>query len=345
MASRSLCPTALFGLVGVIALAGAALGAPQSQEKKKTHMVVRFVGYQDDGKYRYQGKPVMTLAVEPIEGGQPVQLVVPNKDMNANRIDPIPQVLDVVRNAKRGDPIKIELDDAKPRPWVTYVKPYTLKPGETDPHAYVFENTFRKEEGKGSYTAVVLSKFDEHTVVAVSQKRDKEGDMASDTAILGLLQNLKSGEVVEADIRPGGATPVLMGLERYAPPQNAKFVKASEQEIDGQKAPAVELERGGKPVTAIVAGKTVGKRWVPDAKVMAAVKKLKPDAEVVFRARDDGGKLWLKEIEPAPKKDGEEGSAVSRGSRTASREPSSRERAGGVDKKKMEGTEKGLGDK
>jgi hypothetical protein len=92
----------------------------------------------------------------------------------------------------------------------------------------------------------------------------------------------------------------------------------TEQDVDGQKAPAVELERDGKSVTAVVAGKLQGKRWVPDPKVLAAAKKLKPDAEVVFRARDDDGKLWLKEIEPAPK--AAEESARGRGAHpTASR--------------------------
>ena len=274
-----------------------------AQEKKKTSTVVRYLGHQDDGKYRYQGKQVMVVALEPLGGGRPVELVVPNRDMGpkGDKFDPIPQVADVVRGLKKGDTIKIELDDTRPRPYVTSAKPYKLKTGETDPNAYVFENTFRKEDGRSTYTAVVLSRFDEHTTVAVQQKRDNEGDMASDTAILNLLQKLKTGEVVEAEIKEGGRTPILTSLERYAPPQEGKFVKMTEQEVDGQKAPAVELERDGKPVTVPVTGKLQGKRWVADPKVLSAAKRLKPDTEVVFRARDDEGKLWLKDIQPAPK--------------------------------------------
>ena len=292
-------------LIAAIVLGG-ALRPAVAQEKKKTTMVVRYVGHTDDGKSRYQGKQVMILAFEPLSGGRPVELVVPNRDMGArsdNKFDPVPQVADVVRGLKRGDVMKIELDDTKPRPFVTSARPYKLKAGETEPNGYVFENTFRKEEGRSTYTAVVLSRFDEHTTVAVQQKRDKDGDMASDAEIIELLQKLKTGEVVEAEITggSGGRTPILTSLERYAPPQTGKFVKVSEQDVEGQKAPAVELEREGKPVTAIVVGKVQGKRWVPDGKVLAAAKKLKPDTEVVFRARDEDGKLWLKEIEPAPK--------------------------------------------
>jgi hypothetical protein len=295
MPSRALW---LRALIGAFVLGG-LLGPAMAQEKKRTRMVVKYLGHQDDGKHRYQGKPVMLLGVEPLEGGRPVELVVPNKDMNGDKYDPIPQVAETVRDLKRGDIIKIELDDAKPRPYVREAKRYKLKPGESDPRTYVFENTFRKEEGRSTYTAVVLSRFDEPITVAVQQKRDKEGDMSSDVAILELLQKLKTDELVEAEIKEGGRTPVLTSLERYAPPQNGKFVKLAEQDVEGQKAPAVELEREGKPVTALVAGKMQGKRWVADAKVLAAAKKLKPDAEVVFRARDDDGRLWLKEIEPA----------------------------------------------
>jgi hypothetical protein len=265
----------------------------------------------------------MLLAVESLDG-RAAELIVPNRDMNkSDRIDPLPRVLDVVRALKKGDVIRIELDDSKPRPYVVDAKPYKLKPGETDPKAYVFENSFRKEEWRSTYTAVVLSRFDEHTTYAVQQKRDKDGDMSSDPAIIGLLPKLKTGDVVEAEVKPGGPTPVLTNLERYAMPQNGKFVKVTEQDVDGQKAPAVELERDGKAVTAVVAGRLQGKRWVPDPKVLAAAKKLKPDAEVVFRARDDDGKLWLKEIEPAPK--AAEESARERGARpTASRESTPR---------------------
>lgn len=301
MTSRAFCFPAMVGAV-VIA---ASLSSTLAQEKKKNQMVVRYVAHQEDGRFRHMGKPVMLLAVEQLGGGRPVELIVPNRDMNkSDKIDPLPQVLDNVRSLKRGDVIKIELDDSKPRPYVVAARPYKLKEGESEPNAYVFENSFRKEDGRLTYTAVVLSRFDEHMTFAVQQLRDKDGDMASDAGILDLLQKLKTGDVVEAEIR-SGRIPILTGLERYAPEQKGKYLKLSEQDVNGQKAPSVELERDGKPVTAIVVGKVQGKRWVADARVLSAVKKLKPDAEVVFRAREDDGKLWLKEISPAPVKKAE----------------------------------------
>ena len=288
----------LHAVVGAAVLFG-VLRPAAAQEKKYVRMVVRYVGHHDDGKYRYMGKPTMLLAVEPLEGGRTVELVVPNKgqgDIKNDKYDPIPQVAETVRELKRGDVIKIELDHSKPRPFVREAKRYELKPGEEDPNAYVFQSNFRKEDGRSRYMAVVLSRYGEQTTVAVQQKRDKEGDMVSDPAVLEMLQNLKAGEIVEAEIRETGSTPVLTSLERYAPPQNARFIKLTETDVEGQKAPAVELEREGKPMTAIVVGKMQAKRWTPDGKVLAAAKKLKPDADVVFRARDANGRLVLKEI-------------------------------------------------
>ena len=297
---RALCGALTATLVAAFFVASAAMA--QEKEKKITRMVVKYLGHQDDGKHRYQGKPVMLLGVEPLEGGRPVELVVPNRDMKGDKFDPIPQVAETVRDLKRGDVIKIELDDTKPRPFVREAKRYKLKPGETEPNTYVFENTFRKEDGRSTYTAVVLSRYDEQITVAVPQKRDKDGDMASDTAMLALLQQLKTKEVVEAEVREGGRMPTLARLERYSPPQNGKFVKLSEEEVEGAKAAAVEIQGAdGKPVKAIVDGKVIGKRWTTDNRVLGAAKKLKPETEVVFRLRDEGGKQYLKSIEPAPK--------------------------------------------
>jgi hypothetical protein len=345
MLSRALWMRAL-----VLTLFGAfLLGGPPRRafaQEKRTRMVVKYLGHQDDGKHRYQGKPVMLLGVEPLEGGRPIELVVANKDMKGDKYDPVPKVAETVRDLKRGDVIKIELDDTKPKPLVREATRYKLKPGETEPHTYVFENTFRKEEGRSSYTAVVLSRFDEQITVAVQQKRDKDGDMASDLAILELLQKLKTDEVVEAEIKETGRIPVLTSLQRYTPPQEGKFLKLTEQDVEGQKAPAVELERQGKPVTALVQGKMQGKRWVADAKVLGAVKRLKPDSAVVFRARDDG-KLWLKEIEPA--KDATEASASASKDNTARvgrDDDAKRNRRGGdKDRGDKDRTEKDRGDK
>jgi hypothetical protein len=299
-------------------LAPVARGAnPPEKEKKPNKQVVKYVGHKE--KVQYQGKLVMVLAVEPLSGStRPMELIVKNHDMNKREYDPVLNT-DNVNSLQKGEAVKIELDDSKPRPMVTYLKKYDLKPGESDPKAYRFMSTYRKGEGAQSYTAVVLDKFDQSTTVALPSKKSKEGSSetgaggAGGNDIEALLAELKPEELVEAEIREARPVPVLVNLERYAPPQTGKFVKLSEEDVaDGQKGSAVEIEQDGKTVKALVPGRLVNKKWVSDPKVMGAARKLKADAEVVYRARKDGDKLWLKEIEPAPKAPKERVTSASR---------------------------------
>ena len=282
--------------------------AQNKKEKEPVRQVVRYVAHKE--KVPYQGKLVMVLAVEPVGGGRQMELVVKNRDMNKKEYDPVLDT-DNVNALQKGEAIKIGLDETRPRPMVDYLRKYDLKPGEENPRTYVFENYFDKGEGKNAYTAVVLSKFDEMTTVAVPQKKSKDGPAEPDAAIMGLVSELKTGEVVEAEVRGGGAVPVLVSLDRYTPPQTGKFLKLLQDEevADGQKGAAVEIEQGDKTVKALVPGKLQGKKWVSDGKVLGAARKLKPDAEVVYRTRQDGEKVWLKEIEPAPKPQREKATA------------------------------------
>jgi hypothetical protein len=271
----------------------------KEQKKEDASTVVKYVAHKE--KVPYQGKLVMVLGVEPLEGGRTMELVVKNQDMNKKEYNPVLNT-DNVNALQKGDPIKIRLDDSRPKPMVTYLKKYDLKPGEENPKTFVFENFFQQGEGRQAYTAVVLSKFDEFKTVAVPQKKTKEGQAEPDAEIGALLPELKTGDVVEAEIRNGQPVPVLVSLERYSPPQTGKFLKLVEEDVaEGQKGSAVEIDQGGKTVKALVQGKLQGKKWVTDGKVLAAARKLKPEAEVVYRTRTEGEKLWLKEIEPAPK--------------------------------------------
>ena len=279
-----------------ILLAAAPSQAQQEKEKKKTTVVGRYLAHKE--KFNYQGKKVLLLGIEPVAGGKPMELIVANHDMNKPDYNPVVNT-DHVNALGKGDTIKVTLDDSKPRPFVRDIDKYDLKPGEEEPGTFVFENTFPKTEGKVTYTAVVLSKLDEFKTLAVQQKKDKEGNSGPDAAVMDVVNSLKTGDVVEADVREG-RTPVLVAIEKYTPAQTAKFLKVSEAEVEGQKAPAVELEVDGKPVTAVVQGELKNKRWVSDSKVLGAAKKFKPETEVVYRAREADGKVWLKEIKAAP---------------------------------------------
>ena len=293
---RTLPRAAATALAFCVLLAAAPSQAQQEKEKKKTTVVGRYLAHKE--KFNYQGKKVLLLGIEPVAGGKPMELIVANHDMNKPDYNPVVNT-DHVNALSKGDTIKVTLDDSKPRPFVRYIDKYNLRPGEEEPGTFVFENTFPKTEGKITYTAVVLSKFDEFKTLAVQQKKDKEGYSGPDDAVMDVVNSLKTGDVVEADVREG-RTPVLVAIEKYTPLQTGKFLKVSDSDVDGQKAPAVELEVEGKPVTAVVQGELKNKRWVSDTKVLGVAKKLKPETEVVYRAREADGKVWLKEIKPAP---------------------------------------------
>ena len=81
----------------------------------------------------------------------------------------------------------------------------------------------------------------------------------------------KKGDVVEAELKPGpvGSEYVtLANIEAFKTPEQAKFEKVGETEIDGQKYPTVELNQDGKTLSLPVVGKQQGKKLVPEFKVV-----------------------------------------------------------------------------
>jgi hypothetical protein len=78
--------------------------------------------------------------------------------------------------------------------------------------------------------------------------------------------------------------------------------KMTEAEVrEGVKGAAVEVDQGGKTVTLLIPGRMAGQKWVPDQKVAAMAKGLKPGAAVMVKSREADGKMYLKEMRPAPK--------------------------------------------
>src|SRR3954453_5040117 len=103
--SHTMSPRVVRVRAALAALALIAFAAPglAADKKEPTRMVVRYLGHQEEGKYRYLGKPVMVVALEPMEGGRPVELSVPNRDQNSKKVDPIRHVAEAVRSSKAGD--------------------------------------------------------------------------------------------------------------------------------------------------------------------------------------------------------------------------------------------------
>ena len=144
---------------------------------------------------------------------------------------------------------------------------------------------------------VKLTKYGEPILVSVPGTKD-----TPDPAVMDQLSKFKEGDVVYAQLSPG-RTPQLTSIYPYQPPQTGKVQKVEEQEVDGQKVTAVLIDADGKTVTALVPGKTVNKRWQPDAQIQRQAKSLRPGNDVQFITNDQNDKTWLVDVQkvrPAP---------------------------------------------
>ena len=278
--------------VAVLCLLALSLTFTQKSAQAADHPTVfKFVGAD---KKRVKGKEVLVVGIAPVTGrGGTAMLWAKNKD-NKDTFEPDAKLLDAVKGVKPGDLVKVEVEPAE-QDVIKSFAPYTIKPHEKVPYGYVFKNSYRNRDSGGrEFTAVVLERMDLDITAAVPMVKDADGAMVPDEKMLKLLDELKAGEPVEAEMSGRGKTMTLTTLLRYQEPTPATFEKLAEAETaDGQKVAAVEMKVGDKPVTAILPGKLQGKKWTPDPKVHNPLKKLKPGATLQVRTTEDAGKTYL----------------------------------------------------
>ncbi|HWE96308.1 MAG TPA: hypothetical protein VG269_20260 [Tepidisphaeraceae bacterium] len=235
----------------------------------------------------------LLVIAEAPKGGKPTRLVVPNK--TADRFDPDPQQANVVKALKPGDLIQVSGDAADGSFTLTSIAPYAFKPGEQTPNGYVFVEV-QPAKAAADHPVVVLSKFGEKNNFLLAA--DKDGK--SDPLIESALNTLKAGNSVWADVAPG-SPPALVAILPWSEPMGGKLLKVESANVNGQKGNAVQIEAGGKTIVALVPGKMQDDKWVTDARVLAAARKLKVGSPVFVRTQEDGDRLWLRAIEPEPR--------------------------------------------
>lgn len=265
--------------------------APSAAAEAGGPMVFRF---GKAGKANQQ----LVLTLQPAAGGRAVQVAVPNRE-NKPQYDPDPAIFAVIETLKPGDYVEIDIEAGKgPRPSAKSVKLYTPKPGEEAPGAYIFLNSYTHREGGKEFEAVFLSKLGQKITAAVPIVKNESGGSAPDEAMMKVLEAVKGGDLVEAELSGGRGVPTLKSLEPYKEPEAATFQGMAEEEgADGMKMAAVKLDIGGKTVTAVLPGAKQGKRWATDRKMLGAAKKLKAGADLLVRTREADGKVWVKRIE------------------------------------------------
>jgi hypothetical protein len=233
--------------------------------------------------------------------GQPVTLAIAN-DESKPAYAPDPKIEATMKTFKSGDLLDIVcVASTVPSgaPLVQTATVYTPKPGEEDPHGYVFEESFTHKVRNQDMNVVTLSRFKQKVMYLVPTRHDGE-DLVPDDVILGIVGKLQPSQVVWAQVT-AGANPTLTLLAPWDNHFTGKFVKLDDKvavDTDNDMGPAVELtDSTGKAVTALIPGLLQGKRWAPDSSVMSEVRRLKPDMEVDYITADSGdNRIWLMNI-------------------------------------------------
>lgn len=264
------------------------------QPKNTSEQVMRFEGQMNGtaGGHRH-----VVLALVPVMGGAPMRVLVPNKD---NSDDPKPEFMEKIKSLQPAESIvRIEVEKMYGVPQLKTLYPVEVKPGEKNPNAFVFAERF--DDPNTRQPMVALTKYGERLELAIAPVKDDKGKMVPDPKVAGELDKVKEGDVVYATLILG-RTPLLTSIYPYKEPQAGKLSKMTEQDVSGQKAPAVEIETAdGKTVTALIPGKLVNnKKWVADTAVLREVRAIRPKTDVQFVTHDEDGQTVLTQITKAP---------------------------------------------
>lgn len=263
------------------------------QPKPPTDMVMVFEG-QLSGTIGGHQRIALTLA--PVLGGRPIQALIPNKEKST---EPNPEFMEKVKGLQPGESlVRVEVEKMYGGYQLKTLYPIQLKHGEKTPNAFVFSESYN--DPNSGVPIVVLTKYGERLEVGIASVRDDKGKFAPDPKVSEAIDKLKEGDVIYATVLPG-RVPLLAAVYPYKDPQTGKLVKVTEQDMDGRKAPAAEIDAAdGSKVTAFVPGKLVNKRWVPDQMMTRQVRSIRPGSEVLYVTSDEAGKTLLIQIAKAP---------------------------------------------
>lgn len=282
--------TTYFAALAIVFVAAAAFGQAQDDTA-----VAKFRGAS---RSMLNGRSYLVVSVEG-PGGRTARVAIPNKGGNRVQYEPDSHLADAVQDLKSGDLVEISVEmprEGRPA-MLRSIKPYELKPGEDQPNGYVFAGTDEKQSGSSTQTIVELTKLGQKFKVSVARTKSAAGDYEADPKIVSDLAQFKEGDSVFAEISGG----TLVTIEPYSDPQLGKLIKIDETDVDGHKVKTAHIDQDGKTIDAMAPGKLNGRVWSADTMILRELSRLKPGEQVQFRTKDDGGKSWIRSIEPAPK--------------------------------------------
>lgn len=268
-----------------------------AEKSKSTSKLYRFKSQKTVGS---GDGASMVLSVEDLITGKSDNVYVASA--NPEKYEPLPAVVDAIKNMPAGTPIEIATERQKGKPVAVAINKSPLAPGEDRPNVYVLVAWDKKKQADGKpLMAVKLKKFGREFTAMIPLVHNKEtDDWAAPWGVEHTLSKVQPGEVLEATLTKSNP-PMVKDMVLYRPPEQGKFVEFTEKEMDsGATAAAFKmLARDGITVTVTLPGpeKVVGgkKVLVPDAKQLHAVKSIKPDSEIEITLQP-GDQYILREI-------------------------------------------------
>jgi hypothetical protein len=249
--------------------------------------------------------PVTMVGVTLMSTGKNITIPIPNEPNNkkGSALAPQKNLDEAIKKLTVGQIVKVSVDATKDYGQaLTAIAPYNPKPGEDTPNGYVFSKTVDKIVGKNTLTTVVLTKFGVEHSFTIAMRRDDKGESEQDPDVVEVFSKLTADSPVW--VQTVGKS--VVAIEPYTEPKTGKLGKSSDVDVDGHKVRSAEIATDdGRTVTVMVPGKESGKTFVSDTLVMGQLAKVKPGSQVTFRVREDGDKMWLREIlavKPEPKK-------------------------------------------
>ena len=304
--------TAALSLVTLVAIPAAAsaaggivvppgpTGKGNNANYQKMPYITQGLKFQKSQEVTIAGKKRLAVLFGPVIGtGSVVTLVAQDPKTHDNNAD----VESLVNHLKEGDVVNMNLEQIESQWNIIKAKIVPMKEGEDTPHGYVFKESYN-EQGTGA-ALVRLTKYDISYEMVIPYVKDEKGQPQPDPDMVAAVTALKADQPVYVLSTPAGQKTLLTTIFPYKPLQTGKITKVSDQPMESGKTQAVDIETSdGKSVTALVPGKQMGKRFVPDPILKNTVHGMKPGTEVSFLTQDNNGKSFLVEITklpPAPK--------------------------------------------
>jgi hypothetical protein len=231
--------------------------------------------------------------------GRIVRLMVANTDPTGPYA-PVADQLTLIQSLKPGDLLQLSWDTADNTNTLSAVARYTPKPGELTNNGYVFVKAdVTDSKNPDSGMTVTLNKLGDVTTAVEPTEKDAAGQLRPTPLVSATVAALKPGDSVWVDLSTG-PSPTIQVIMPYADPASATLAKFLTADVNGEKAPAVQLSSGNAPTEAVIPGKDVAGKWVVDTRIMAAAHRCKVGEQVLYRIQTDGTTTWLRDIAPVP---------------------------------------------